>query len=197
MKAYIKLFMQAFDTGHWSLWNGNNWTPVLCRGAMYWAIVNWHEEPVLARRVVRAVVDVEKLHEPMILADGVYAEGVCQYSYMSVDAQLAIAALYAQAFGQPFPSIDVVALQKLARWQLAAHETTGYAVNFGDSHNCRGTNTATLYAALAPEIVSSDMDPALAVISPCTARSWATTAYYFTAYNPVFFYLLLMPSCPL
>ena len=40
---YIDLFMVAFDVGHWSLWNGNNWTPVLAAAAVYWVVAFWHE----------------------------------------------------------------------------------------------------------------------------------------------------------
>ena len=41
MGAYVTSYEEAFISGHWSLWNGNNWTPVLSKGVMHWAVVFW------------------------------------------------------------------------------------------------------------------------------------------------------------
>ena len=34
LRSRIDLFRRQFDTGDWRLWNGNNWTPRLCIGAL-------------------------------------------------------------------------------------------------------------------------------------------------------------------
>ena len=84
LKEQMGLFVSAFNTGHWSLWNGNNWTPHLCIAAMAWAVSFWHEENEMAREVVAMINDILWLHRSMFTADGVYVEGVAMYSFMSV-----------------------------------------------------------------------------------------------------------------
>ena len=180
-------FMQMFENRHWSLWNGNNWTPVLCEGAMYWAVSHWHEDKERASQVIRIINDISTIHKGMIGSDGGYKEGVCQYSYMSLNSQLVISALYLSAFGEPWPTADPAQLQSMAQWQIDSHDTAGKAIDFGDSHNCRGTNQVTLFAALAPEIVGT-AQPGTAVLDPCLVRSWASAAYYLQARNPFVFW---------
>ena len=51
-------FMDIFYGGTWPLWNGNNWTPYLTRGATAWAVIMWHEEPERAREILHAVYDI-------------------------------------------------------------------------------------------------------------------------------------------
>ena len=72
---------------------------MLSEGAVYWAVAFWHEERALAREVVHIVNDIGQLHLSMWLDDGTYKEGVCQYSIMSLTSSLAVAVLYARAFG--------------------------------------------------------------------------------------------------
>ena len=114
-----------FASRHWSLWNGNNWTPVLCEGAMYWAVAYWHEDKARATRVIRVINDVSTIHKSMIGRDGGYKEGVCQYSYMSANSQLGISSLYFSAFNEPWPTADPALLQSMAQWQVDSHDTAG------------------------------------------------------------------------
>ena len=184
MKVYALDFVAAFHAGHWSLWNANNWTPVLSEGVVHWAVVFWHEEPDLARKVVHIVNDVALLHLEMWLDDGTYKEGVCQYSIMSLNSQLAIAVLYARAFGEVWGSINTDRLSKGAQWQLDSYDTAGYAIDFGDSHACRGTSTPTLFAAYSAEIVATVSANVAATVDPCLVRRWAALAYYVTVHDP-------------
>ena len=65
-----------------TLWNGNNWTPILSRAALRWAIVFWHEEHDVAVEVLRMVNDILWLHYPFYyMPDGTPVEGI-SYSYM-------------------------------------------------------------------------------------------------------------------
>ena len=79
LERYIGLFMESFKTGDWSLWNGNNWTPVLCEGALYWAIAFFHENEGTARDVIKAVNDISTLHRDKTTANGAYASRAVQF----------------------------------------------------------------------------------------------------------------------
>jgi hypothetical protein len=165
--------------------NGNNWTPVLTEAATYWVIALWHEEGTLPRTVMHIVTDINILHGPMITTDGVYKEGVCQYSYMSVRSTLAIAVLYAQSFGEAWPTLNTTAIASLGMWQMDSHDS-GYAVDFGDSHSCRGTVPETLYALMASALAQPDLVAAAAAmqVDGCVVRMWATMAYFVTVRDP-------------
>ena len=80
MQLYAEDFVAKFNSGHWALWNGNNWTPVLCESAYQWAIVFWWEAGELPKYVARAVTDAMRLHTSMFTQNGMYLEGVCQVS---------------------------------------------------------------------------------------------------------------------
>lgn len=95
MDERIMFFMNTFYGGGWALWNGNNWTPWLCRGAAFWAITFWHEKHDTAVEVLRAVQDVMWLHSAMYSKEtgirlghsasaSVYVEVIeCQNVYMN------------------------------------------------------------------------------------------------------------------
>lgn len=197
MSYYIESFETMFDQGRWELWNGNNWTPFLSQGAMHWCIAMWHDDPTRAGRIVKIINDIAKIHIPMTTVNGGYKEGVCQYSYMSVDATLTIAHLYARAFGEVWPGADYSRLEASAKWHLDSYDTSGHAVDFGDSHACGGTKRSTMNAALATIIAAPTPAAAAAAaaampsgtgMDPCTLRLWSSSAYYVTAYNPFTFF---------
>ena len=52
---------------------------------------------------------------------------------------MSIATLYARAFGEVWPALDTAKLQAMGRWQMDAHGTDGHAIEFGDSHKCKGS----------------------------------------------------------
>eukprot|EP00039_Didymoeca_costata_P030694 m.30897 g.30897 ORF g.30897 m.30897 type:complete len:1360 (+) comp8255_c0_seq1:208-4287(+) len=183
MLEYINKFIKSFEDGDWNLWNGNNWTPVLSEGAMYWAIAFWYEFPTEAHRVVEIVNDINILHFETFTDDGVYKEGVCQYSYMSIRSLLAISALYTQAFDEPWPTLNATEIINLGNWHLDSFDMNGQAINFGDSHACRGTTVETLYALMAEAINSVEINKVAETIAidPCLLHTWSSIVYYITA----------------
>lgn len=197
MEEYIDKFLQAFDSGDWSLWNGNNWTPVLSAAATYWVIAFWHERNAKARKVMHDIVDISMLHKEMTVSDGVYIEGMCQYSYMSIRSSLELSVLYASAFGATFPGVNLTLMQDTARWHIDSIDMGGYTVDFGDSHACRGSDETTLYAAMAPTIASPPGAPVPAVsVDPCVFRVWCTAAYYLSVDDPFTFWPALAGLSP-
>ena len=168
-----------------------SWTPVLCEGAMYWAVTFWHEELDLATEVVHIINDISLIHLSMWLPDGNYKEGNCQYSVMSARSTIALAVLYARAFRETWGSIDTDRLAKGARWQLDSYDTAGYAIDFGDSHAQRGTTAVTLFAAYAAEIVAPVDSPVTSVVHPCVVREHSAIAYWLTVGDPWQFYTVL------
>ena len=176
LKEQMGLFRSAFLTGHWSLWNGNNWTPHLCIAAMVWAISFWHEEPEMAREVVGMINDILWLHRSMYTADGVYVEGVAMYSFMSVTGLIGISALQKASFGFAPEAVDEDALTRLVNYHLASMSTDAYTVAFGDSHRKRGWGDfSTLQAAVAPNIVRDALQ--MDTLTPCGAREYCSARY--------------------
>eukprot|EP00040_Diaphanoeca_grandis_P036213 m.230153 g.230153 ORF g.230153 m.230153 type:complete len:1340 (-) comp33572_c0_seq14:24-4043(-) len=191
MKFYLEDFVLKYDAKHWSLFNGNNWTPVLSEGAMYASVALWHDFPSLAEKVIHMVTDIMFLHIPMTTEKGAYSEGVCQYSYMSIRSTMAVAVLYERAFNTTFVAIDVTRLEKMAQWHIDSTDSAGYTIDFGDSHACRGTSPATLMAAAAKAIVgpplstdSFDSPDVIANIDACMLRTWAAMAYFLQFKDP-------------
>ena len=168
---------------------------MLSEGAVYWAVAFWHEERALAREVVHIVNDIGQLHLSMWLDDGTYKEGVCQYSIMSLTSSLAVAVLYARAFGERWGSVNTTRFAAGARWQLDSYDTAGYAIDFGDSHSCRGTTPVTLFAAYSAEVVAptdaQGQAAGTSAVEPCVAREWATMAYHLTVHDPWQFWPVL------
>ena len=101
LKSRIRLFVTQFESGDWRLWNGNNWTPRLCVGALHWAIAFWHEEPSLARSVLGMINDLLWLHYPVFyLPDGTPVEGI-SYSYMSVEDAVELSEMQVPSPNEP------------------------------------------------------------------------------------------------
>ena len=141
LRDQIDLFRDAFILGEWTLWNGNNWTPHLVIAALMWAVAFYHEDAV-APEVVEMVNDILWLHRPYYTPDGVYKEGVIQYSVMSITGLIQSAVVQRASFGAAPMAIDVTALERVVAYMLASMPTDGYAVDFGDSHAKRGWGDA-------------------------------------------------------
>lgn len=175
LKEQIGLFMSNFNTGHWNLWNGNNWTPHLCIAAMSWLVSFWHEDPSTAREVLAMINDILWLHRNMFTSDGVYVEGVAMYSFMSITGLIGISAMQRASFGFAPNAVDANSLAGLVEYHLASMSTDAYTVPFGDSHKKRGWGDfSTLQAAVASEIIGRPVDSAL---SPCGAREYSAALY--------------------
>eukprot|EP00438_Fugacium_kawagutii_P026472 Skav202783 [mRNA] locus=scaffold326:487231:501497:+ [translate_table: standard] len=174
------LFISNFNTGHWNLWNGNNWTPHLCIAVMAWLVSFWHEEPSTAREVLAMVNDILWLHRNMFTSDGVYVEGVAMYSFMSITGLVGISALQRASFGFAPHAVDANSLSSVVEYHLASMSTDGYTVAFGDSHKKRGWDTfSTLEAAVAAEIVGRPVESA--ALTPCGAREHAAAGWHMEA----------------
>ena len=99
--------------------------------------------------------------------------------------------LYARAFRETWGSIDAARLARGAQWQLDTYDTAGYAIDFGDSHACRGTTTVTLYAAFAAEVVAPIDSPVTSTVDPCLIREWSALAYWLNVGDPWQFFAVL------
>ena len=178
LRAQIDLFRESFNRGGWQLWNGNNWTPHLTIAAIIWAVAFYHEDPV-APDVVRMVNDILWLHRPYYTADGVYTEGVVQYSMMSINGLIEAAVVQRLSFGVAPQAIDTEMLRKVVRYHLASMATDGYVVDFGDSHAQRGWgDLATYNAAMARTLVGGQsISSAPAALSGCDVRELSASMY--------------------
>ena len=178
LRSQIDLFRESFTRGGWQLWNGNNWTPHLTIAAIIWAIAFYHEDAV-APEVVRMVNDILWLHRPYYTPDGVYTEGVVQYSIMSIDGLIEAAVVQRLSFGLAPQAIDVESLRKVVRYHVASMGTDGYVVDFGDSHAKRGwSDLSTFTAAMAKTLVSGQsLASAPPALSDCDVRELSASLY--------------------
>ena len=130
--------------------------------------------------MLRIIGDLMWLHVGMYSADGVYLEGVCQYSLMSAQSSMAISAVLRPAFGTELPSLAAlsVKLNAMLRWHLSSMTTSGRMVAMGDSHACSGHSMAVaLEATLAGHL--DDSAPAAEAVTGCQLREYASAGYFF------------------
>ena len=152
MSPLIDAFIANDDAGHWSLYNGNNWTPVLAEAALLWSVALWHEDaraPNVAERALRVLW----LHDGFFQDDGSYREGLLEYSRVSLDSLFVINHLSQTSFGMPVESLPWGQLDAYADWTMAFMGPDGRTIDFSDSWSKRGWNTlANLYALLGDEL---------------------------------------------
>ena len=159
-----------------TLWNGNNWTPILSRAALRWAIVFWHEEHDVAVEVLRMVNDILWLHYPFYyMPDGTPVEGI-SYSYMSIAETADLAAMHRSAFGFTPAAIDAGALEATVAYTLASMGGAATMVDFGDSHATAGFDTSMLLAASMQRIVTGNASAPLA-LDACGASKFNAVVY--------------------
>jgi len=174
MSTHIDAFLALYDETHWALYNGNNWTPVLAKAALYWAITWYHEDP-RAPEVVWRALQVLWLHQDFYLEDGAYLEGLMMYTQVSFQNLRDVNALVLAAFGEPLASVRWERMPAVADWALAFTAPDGMTVDFGDSWNKRGwASLLPLYMKLHEELT----DTAEAVVDPCFARAYFSNRYY-------------------
>ena len=127
-----------YETGHWSLVNGNNSTPVLVDAAISWAITYYYEDPrardVLENRSTRWK------HRDFFLNDGSYKEGIMQYASMSTAACATSIASVQRSFGAPIRSVRWDITAKTSRWFIDFMTPDGTMVDFGDSWAVRASH---------------------------------------------------------
>lgn len=133
-------YLAQYEAKHWSIFNGNNWTPILGKGAMYWAIAYYHEDP-RAAEVLEKVLESLWLHRDFYLDDGAYMEGIVEYTNVSYSNLREINNLLMQGFGIPLESVAWERIEKTANWYLDFMAPDGAMVDFGDSWDKLGWYT--------------------------------------------------------
>ena len=174
----IGLFRRQFHTGDWRLWNGNNWTPRLSVGALYWAVTFWHEQRAVAEDVLRMVNDLLWLHYPVYyLGDGTPVEGI-SYSYMSIEDAVELSEMQRASFGSAPQAISTSLdlLQGALAFHIASMSGDGKMLDFGDSHAIAGFSPRTLELAAMRRIVLDEPRAPLAMTA-CQARELCSGMY--------------------
>lgn len=133
----IGCFLDQIETKDWSIFNGNNWTPILDKAALYWAIVYYHEDS-RANTVIKEVLRTLWLHRDFYLSDGAYMEGIVEYTNVSYSNLREINNLMRQSFNQSLESVRWERIEKTTRWYLDFMVTDGKMADFGDSWDKRG-----------------------------------------------------------
>jgi hypothetical protein len=168
-------FLSHFHDVHWAIYNGNNWTPVLAEGALYWGIAYYYEDDRAPEVVWRALESLW-LHRSQYLDDGVYAEGLLMYSQVSFDPLMAASQLAEASFGLRLESIPWERMDGFSRWALAFMAPDGSTIDFGDSWSKRGWGTfMPLLAHMAdPEALGLGT-----AVDPCYAHKFFSNKYYY------------------
>lgn len=138
LRYEIDSYLKQYREKHWTLFNGNNWTAVLNSAALHWAILNYYEEPELAKEVLKAVLDSNWSHRDFYQQDGGYKEGGSyaigtSYPYILTQHQL-----FMGAFKQPIHSFNWLLGEKLSGWLLDNVLSDSYLADFGDAHATQG-----------------------------------------------------------
>jgi len=164
-----------FYEPHWSIYNGNNWTPVLAEAALYWGIVYYYEDeraPELAWRALQSLW----LHRDSYLSDGVYNEGLLMYSQVSFDPLMVLERLVDTAFGLHLDSIPWENMDRFSSWAMAAMAPDGSTIDFSDSWAKRGWGT--FMPLIAHMIDGTDGSVSLEP-DPCFAHRFFSNKYYY------------------
>ncbi len=168
-------FFEHFYEPHWSIYNGNNWTPVLTEAALYWAIVYYHEDPRAPELAWRAL-QILWLHRDFYLDDGVYKEGLMMYSQVSFDPLMVSSRLAEHAFGLHLESIPWEQMEAFSAWAMAMMGPDARTIDFGDSWSKKGW--ATFMPLVAHMIDEADGD-VTADPDPCFAHRFFSNKYYY------------------
>ena len=177
MSPRIDCYLQQADSKDWSLYNGNNWTPVLNAGALYWAIAYYHEDP-RAKNVLREALQTLWLHRDFYLTDGAYKEGLVEYTNVSYSSLRDINNLMLQSFGMPIDSVRWERIAKTSNWFLSFMAPDGKMVDFGDSWDKRGWSTNDpLYMLLWQEMTGAKPIGSVTV-DACVAKDYFSNGWF-------------------
>ncbi|EFA85510.1 hypothetical protein PPL_01467 [Heterostelium album PN500] len=162
-------YRRVYKTQGWALWNGNNWTPVLSSGAVYYSVVRWYENATLAQGVMTDMLSVLYRTRQFFLSDGVYVEGLAHYTTMTCDGFMEIDYLINSALGIHTFALDWSIFEKVHKWVLDAIMTDSFTMDFGDSHFSQYGSLTPIYSMYIPEIIGYGQP----IIDPCTVlRFW-------------------------
>jgi hypothetical protein len=171
----IDAFLEHFYETHWSIYNGNNWTPVLAEGAVYWGLAFWdHDER--APEVVWRALESLWLHRDSYLEDGVYNEGLLMYSQVSFDPLMNVSQMVEASLGIRLESIPWERMEGFSEWAMAFMGPDGSTIDFGDSWSKRGWGTfMPLLAHMAePDELGLTREP-----DPCFTHRFFSNKYYY------------------
>lgn len=168
-------YLNHFDEQHWAVFNGNNWTPVLAEGALYWAITYYHED-TRAPEVAKLALYSLWLHRNAYLDDGVYYEGLLMYSQVSFDPIITTARMAKASFGINTFSTDWEKMNLFSQWALAFMGPDGYTIDFSDSWPVKGWGSfMPLLAHMTNPVTGDiDLDP-----DPCFSAEFFNNKYYY------------------
>ncbi|CAA0125322.1 Uncharacterised protein [BD1-7 clade bacterium] len=181
LEQEISSYLLQIENKHWSLDNGNNWTPVVNAAALHWAILYWHEKPEKARKVLKGVIETNWKHRHYYTDDGGYSEGVSyalttSYPRLQQQNQLMLA-----AFGQPLHSVKWLTMrQALPEWILSSTAPDGRALDFGDAWPKQGYSSNLL---LEMTVMSELLGIGASVPDACVAKAHFGNVYYDLAFE--------------
>ncbi len=162
---------------HWSLCNGNNWTPVINNAALFW-VLGFHDAyPERAARVLEGILATNWLHRKHLLDDGTYTEGP-SYFGTSYGPTRTMNALSLAAFGEPIHSYRWGALEATGQWIVDNVNPDGRHADFGDAWDRVGHSSMyVLEGLLWRELVGAD-PIGTASPDPCLVRRFFQNNYF-------------------
>lgn len=183
MEKEIDTYIANYQAGHWSLYNGNNWTVILNDSAMHWALTFYHESEK-AREVLRIALETNWLHRDIYLDEGQFKEGA-GYSGTDFDAVQSQNIFLTRTLGQPLHAMKWAVLEDTAEWMMDNAAPDGLILSFGDTHPRRGFAHAYPLTMLAWQESTGMVPVGEQDIDPCLAGQYFMNVYYDHAfYNP-------------
>jgi len=170
-------YLAQYEAKHWSIFNGNNWTPILGKGAMYWAIAYYHED-ARAKVVLEKVLESLWLHRDFYLDDGAYMEGIIEYTNVSYSNLREINNLMMQGFGIPLESVRWETTEKTADWYLDFMAPDGAMVDFGDSWDKLGWYTLDPLHMLLWEEMIGEAAVGSVIPDACQVREYFSNKWF-------------------
>ncbi|CAM2064869.1 DUF5011 domain-containing protein [Sulfidibacter corallicola] len=195
LDSEIDSFLEKHDEGHWSQWNGNNWSPRLALPAITYALTFYYEEP-RAAEVLKKALRIIWLHREYFAEDGSHLESY-NYGHAVWQTLFHTNLLMKAAFGRRLESVHWDRMPAIARALARLIAPEGNWLDFGDTWNDPGVRVTGAYLGLIAEEVWGDApvgsispDPCLVkaafqnqhfesglqnpfLISPSMARDWA------------------------
>ncbi|CAA6809329.1 MAG: Unknown protein, partial [uncultured Sulfurovum sp.] len=178
----IGCFLDQIESKDWSIFNGNNWTPILDKAALYWAIAYYHEDS-RANEVVKEVLRTLWLHRDFYLEDGMYMEGIVEYTNVSYSNLRAINNLMRQSFGESLASVRWERIEKTTRWYLDFMATDGRMADFGDSWDKRGWSTFDPLHMMLWEEMTGTKDIGSVELDACTVYEYFSNVWFVKGFD--------------
>ncbi len=132
-------YIESYNSKHWNIWNGNNWTMAVNSAILHYSILFYYERPARAKQLLDIVLETNWLHRDHYLLDGTYNEGA---SYVASDFNnsMKMNTLFMTAFDQPahFLKWGVIS-ERTAQWVLnSVSSADSRYFDFGDAWDRHG-----------------------------------------------------------